>query len=591
MGQTFSTSTTTGILLSSASENPATIAMGVYVGNTGGTLAAGVVGDTYAWTVANYGTVAGVYKAPGTLGTGIELNAGGTVINGSSNTTSALITAPFTGVVIQGGAGDVVNYGTIVGEVVLHSGGTVYNLGTLTSNAAGIAITGGGTVVNSGDIYGFSGIAFTTNGGSTAANEGFVSNSGIISTSQTGVVLTQGSTLANSGTITGAIGVNASGVITNSRLIDGQSGNGVDLSGGNLTNTGTIKGSQSAIYVAIGSGTAGATVSNYALLTGKTGIGISGTANNTIFNFGTIVGTGGTAVALGGGNDRLVIEAASLLQGVVAGFHPGDTFDLPFLSFDSQGQATLVSNGTVTNQLQIIENSGSFSLNLDPTQSFTSDIFTLSSDTNGDTLVSEQVTCYRRGTLILTAAGEVPVEDLLIGDLVVTRTGARRPIKWIGRRSYAGRFTFGRKSILPICVAAGALAEGLPRRDLWISPNHALYLEGVLIEARDLVNGVSIFQASSVESVEYFHIELAEHDLLVAEGVLAESYIDDDNRALFHNATEYHSLYPAEQVKAPRYCAARLAEGNAVERARIAIARQAGLPVPPQYKVVASHIL
>jgi hypothetical protein len=174
---------------------------------------------------------------------------------------------------------------------------------------------------------------------------------------------------------------------------------------------------------------------------------------------------------------------------------------------------------------------------------------------------------------------------LAIGDHVVTRSGARRPIKWIGRRSYAGRFAFGRTSILPICVAAGALGEGLPRRDLWVSPNHALYLEGVLIEARDLVNGVSIFQASSVESVEYFHIELAEHDLLVAEGVLAESYIDDDNRGLFHNAAEYHSLYPTEQVKAPRYCAARLAEGNAVERARIAIARQAGPPVPPHTRL------
>ena len=90
----------------------------------------------------------------------------------------------------------------------------------------------------------------------------------------------------------------------------------------------------------------------------------------------------------------------------------------------------------------------------------------------------------------------------------MTTSGAARPIKWIGRRSYGGRFVMGRKDILPICIKAGALDDNVPRRDLWISPHHAMYLEGVLIEAKDLVNGVSIVQAERVEKVEYFHIEL-----------------------------------------------------------------------------------
>src|SRR6185437_10027286 len=72
--------------------------------------------------------------------------------------------------------------------------------------------------------------------------------------------------------------------------------------------------------------------------------------------------------------------------------------------------------------------------------------------------------CYCPGTLILTDRGEVPVEDLAIDDTV-------------------------------------------PRRDLWISPHHAMYLDGVLIEAIDLVNGATIIQADEVERVEYFHIE------------------------------------------------------------------------------------
>ena len=76
----------------------------------------------------------------------------------------------------------------------------------------------------------------------------------------------------------------------------------------------------------------------------------------------------------------------------------------------------------------------------------------------------------------------------------------------------------GRKDILPICIKAGALDENVPRRDLWISPHHAMYLEGVLIEAKDLVNGVSIVQTERVEKVEYFHIELDSHDVIIAEG-------------------------------------------------------------------------
>jgi Hint domain len=99
--------------------------------------------------------------------------------------------------------------------------------------------------------------------------------------------------------------------------------------------------------------------------------------------------------------------------------------------------------------------------------------------------------CYCPGTLIKMAR----VEKLKIGDKVMTMSGVARPIKWMGRRSYAGRFVMGRKDILPICIKAGALDDNLPKRDLWISPHHAMYLDGVPIEAKGLVNGVSIVQA------------------------------------------------------------------------------------------------
>ncbi len=190
--------------------------------------------------------------------------------------------------------------------------------------------------------------------------------------------------------------------------------------------------------------------------------------------------------------------------------------------------------------------------------------------------ITGYVACYCRGTLIATACGEQRVEELKVGDKVMTASGALRPIKWIGRRSYSGRFIKGSKEILPICIKAGALDENTPRRDLWISAHHAMYLDGVLIEAKDLVNGVSIVQAEQVETVEYFHIELDSHDVIVAEGALSETYLDDDNRAMFHNMQDYFARY--QDAAAPaHYCAPRLDEGYEVEGARRRIAWRAGL--------------
>jgi hypothetical protein len=126
----------------------------------------------------------------------------------------------------------------------------------------------------------------------------------------------------------------------------------------------------------------------------------------------------------------------------------------------------------------------------------------LAADGNGTQITEDQIACYLRGTLIATGHAEVPVERLAIGDEVMTASGASRPIKWIGTRAYAGRFIMGRKDILPVCFKAGALGDNMPKRDLWISPHHAMFLDGVLIEAKDLVNGASVVQAEQADEVE-----------------------------------------------------------------------------------------
>jgi Hint domain len=169
--------------------------------------------------------------------------------------------------------------------------------------------------------------------------------------------------------------------------------------------------------------------------------------------------------------------------------------------------------------------------------------------------------CYCRGTLIQTERGDVPVEDLAIGDMVVTISGEAKPLKWIGRRSYAGRFIADNPEVLPIVVRAGALAPEIPARDLWLSPGHALVLDGILVRAKYLVNGMTIQQADAVGQVDYFHLEFEAHEIILAEGAPAESYVDCDNRQGFHNAHEFAALYP-DDVRAPfSYCLPRLEAG------------------------------
>jgi hypothetical protein len=180
-------------------------------------------------------------------------------------------------------------------------------------------------------------------------------------------------------------------------------------------------------------------------------------------------------------------------------------------------------------------------------------------------VATPETPCYCRGTLLLTARGEVAVENLRIGDVLVTVSGAERPIRWIGTRSYAGRFVAGNRDVLPVVISANALADGIPRRDLWVSPLHAMYLDGMLVPAAALVNSVSIRQMQAVERVDYFHVELETHDVILAEGAASETFVDDDSRGMFHNAAEYRALYPQAAKEPARYCAPRVEGGAALE--------------------------
>jgi hypothetical protein len=190
-----------------------------------------------------------------------------------------------------------------------------------------------------------------------------------------------------------------------------------------------------------------------------------------------------------------------------------------------------------------------------------------------ETILTITAACYRAGTRILTANGEVPVEALREGDHVATLNNGLRPISWIGHRAYAAAFVARSNTLRPILIRSGALAEAVPHRDLLVSPQHALFLDGVLIPAHLLVNGATIQQGPQGD-VHYFHIELDTHDIILAEGAPAESFIDHDSRMLFENGHERAHLNAGETMSD---CVPRILHGRRLETIRRRLDARAGL--------------
>lgn len=164
--------------------------------------------------------------------------------------------------------------------------------------------------------------------------------------------------------------------------------------------------------------------------------------------------------------------------------------------------------------------------------------------------------CFMAGTMIGTPDGEAAIETLNLGDLVLTSDGVAKPVNWLGKQTVSTVFADPIRR-LPIRVRAGALAENVPSRDLLVSPDHALLVDGVLVHASALVNGTSIIREANVPEIfVYYHVELDDHSLILAENTPAETFVDNVDRRNFDNWAEFETLYPdgkaVEELPYPR---------------------------------------
>jgi len=243
-----------------------------------------------------------------------------------------------------------------------------------------------------------------------------------------------------------------------------------------------------------------------------------------------------TAISFSGSNNTLVIPAYND-EGPLENLGFGDTIvteeKLSLVANKSAGGYELVAS--ISNYTEVVSNDVTLANGVTPSDFINKDgeFYAVGSPPE------PAISCFMAGTAILTPDGEVAVEALSPGDLVTLSDGRTAPISWLGRQTISTRFADPLR-VLPIRIKAGALGENLPSRDLLISPDHAILIQDILIQAGALVNGVSILRESNVpETFTYYHVEVADHSLILAENTPAETFVDNVDRLGFDNWNEH----------------------------------------------------
>lgn len=436
-----------------------------------------------------------------------------TVNNGST----LAVTNPGTNAIINGS--DTINIGnnSAVQDAggINNSGTGIVNIGT--NGTLGVASTDPNAINNAN--YGT--IAVSQNGVISDAGGLNNSNDGLITLASNGTLSVNGTgpnaiNNTNNGTITATQG----GVLSDAGGLNNTNDGIVNLGGGtNATIDGVIDNDQHGTINLSGSGTLTA---ESAINGGNGTINLTGTSN--VLN----IATGSNLGTLSGftGNDLINIIGAKI--------NPYDS---------------LVTNGSIVTVMDGNATLASFG-------TLAGETFNIAGGPNG----SLEIICFLAGTDIATPEGAVEVQTLRAGDMVVTASGEAKPVRWVGRSTISTRFADPVRSA-PIRITAGALGDNLPVRDLLVSPAHAMFVGGILVQAGAMVNGTSIRrEVMSEESFSYYHVELENHELIVAEGAACESFIDNVDRMNFDNWAEHETAElsePMAEVAYPRAKSAR----------------------------------
>ena len=411
-----------------------------------------------------------------------------------------------------------------------------------------------------------------------------------------------GGTLSMTGgtlSVSGSLNTNAGTVVmTGGALTAGsytQDAGEMTLSGGTIALTGTIGLAQTGGSLSIGGG--GVLDTTVASLSAAT-LSVAGTLDDTgVLSSGTAGGTGtitiastgslsvgaaasGVGIAFSGAGGLLDFTSDSSLvltrelTSIITGFNDGSSVvEFGALTYNPL-DSTSYSNGVLT-----IADGSTDLATLALAASAQYGGFNLLGGT-ADQLEVTALPCFAAGTRLLTERGGVAVEALAVGDHVLTADGASAPIIWIGLRRVDCRRHREPGTVLPVRVAAHAFGEGLPDRDLFLSPDHAIFAEDVLIPIKHLIDGAAVRQVE-VAHVTYFHVELSQHEILLAEGLPVESYLDAGDRAGF-SGDAVVALHPdwglrardvAMLSEALAYAPIRVM-GDAVDRVRAQLAER-----------------
>ncbi|MGD7069352.1 Hint domain-containing protein [Acetobacter sp. AAB5] len=476
----------------------------------GGSIQSGIItvsGGLVSNTTADSG---GGFEVSGGSVSGLHINTGGFInlYNGGSATditgTGSNLTNGNGGVNVSGGT--LTSASFTAGSTLNATGGTLQNI-TFNNSGYGFASNASltDTTINAnGNLIVYDG-ATTTNTIVSGTNAFEAVSAG--GSSISAKISDGGHEYANAGATIinptaengGAITIHNQGILSNATI---QNGASLSIgSGGQLSGTVTLlNGGKASIY-----SDAGGTI----IMDGdtNTGLVISGLTDGGIVS--TVIS--GFNGASAGNSDGIVLD----------GIKDGDVLNV---SYDAND----------TNKVWInLKNGHAIGLTIDGVSQH-GNALVVGDDGN---LIYE--VCFLSGSMIRTPEGDIAVENLVIGTEVVTfdwqnNKEITRPVVWIGKAQCSVRPDLpDDQAGYPVRVCENALAEGVPYKDMLITAEHCLFFNGKFVPVRMLVNGVSIFYDKSITSYDYYHVETDQHSVIIADGMLTESYLDTGNRHTF----------------------------------------------------------